>query len=458
MLGMTHPMPSPLPGRFADRLAPLHSLFTRPTWPHVLVLVAGAILAPGRRTVTAVLRILGHDAAGDFCTYHRLLNRARWSARALAGRLLHLLVEALLPDDAPVVIGIDDTIERRWGRRIRARGIYRDPVRSSREHFVKASGLRWLAAMLLAPVPWAGRILALPILTVLAPSERFYADTPRAPKTLIDCARQAALQIRRWLPGRTIVLVVDGAFAALDFLAVVRPHACVVTRLRLDASLFDPAPPRLPGRRGRPPLKGQRQPKLSARLLDPATSWQAHTVAAWYGRSQRRIEYATGIAIWYHAGLPPVPLRWVLVRDPSGKFDPQAFLATDPEARPVNILAWFVSRWELEVTFEEARAHLGVETQRQWTDRAVLRTTPALLGLYALVCLFAQDLSASGALSPRPAAWYPKAHLTFSDAIAAVRREIWRHQNSSLSCQSDDLVQIPRQLWNRMADALAYAA
>jgi hypothetical protein len=454
---MTQLMPSPLPGRFTDRLAPLQSLFTRPTWPHVLVLVAGAILAPGRRTVAAVLRILGRDQAGDFCTYHRLLSRARWSARAIAGRLLQLLVAAFVPD-GPVVIGLDDTIERRWGAKIKARGIDRDPVRSSKGHFVKASGLRWLCAMLLAPVPWAGRVLALPVLTVLAPSERFYAGKLRAPKTLLDCARQAALQIRRWLPGRRLVVVVDGAFAALEFLAALRPHACVVTRLRLDASLFDPAPPRQPGRRGRPPLKGPRQPKLNARLRDPATAWQAHIVAAWYGRRPRRIEYATGTAVWYHGGLPPVPIRWVLVRDPRGKFDPQAFLATDPEARAEDILAWFVSRWQLEVTFEEARAHLGVETQRQWTDRAILRTTPALLGLYALVCLWAQDLSASGALSPRPAAWYPKAHLTFSDAIAAVRREIWRHQNSAMSGQSDDVVQIPRQLWTRMADALAYTA
>jgi DDE superfamily endonuclease len=246
---MPHPIPSPLPGRFADRLAPLQNLFTRPTWPHVLVLVAGALLAPGRRTVTAVLRIRGLDQAGDFGTYHRLLNRARWSARAVAGRLLHLLVDAFVPA-GPVVIGLDDTIERRWGAQIRARGINRDPVRSSQGHFVKASGLRWLSAMLLAPVPFADRILALPVLTVLAPSERFYAGKLRAPKTLLDCARQAALQIRRWLPGRALVVVADGAFAALEFLAALRPHACVITRLRLDASLFDPAPPRPPGRRG----------------------------------------------------------------------------------------------------------------------------------------------------------------------------------------------------------------
>jgi hypothetical protein len=448
----------PLPERLLSRLAAFTDLFTRPTWSHVLWLLAGAVLAPGRRTVTATLRILGRDEEPDFCTYHRLLSRARWSSRAAAGRLLQLLVKTFVPSDTPVLIGLDDTIERRWGARIRARGIYRDPVRSSKGHFVKASGLRWLSAMLLAPVPWAGRILALPFLTMLAPSERFYAGQPRAPKALLDWARQTSLQIRRWLPDRSIVLVADGAFAALEFLAAVRPHLCVITRLRLDASLFAPAPPRQPGRRGRRPLKGKKLPKLDERLLDPATQWQSHTVALWYGRTNRRVEIASDTAVWYHAGLPPVPIRWLLVRDPTGELKPQAFLSTDLDAAPADILQWFVCRWQLEVTFEEARAHLGVESQRQWSDRAILRTTPALLGLFSLVCLWAHDLFAARVFTPRTAIWYPKAHLTFSDAIAAVRRAIWQHQITCTSRTAGEPIEIPRSIWSRMTNALAYAA
>ena len=178
-----------------------------------------------------------------------------WSAyrhgciAAAAGRLLSLLVNSFVPAGAPVVIGLDDTIERRWGPKISARGIYRDPVRSSKGHFVKASGLRWLSAMLLVQVPWAGRIMALPFLTLLAPSKRFYADKTRAPKTLLDWARQAVLQIHRWLPGRYIVLVADSAFAAIEFLAAVRPHVCVVTRLRLDANLLCSRTAQTPGPR-----------------------------------------------------------------------------------------------------------------------------------------------------------------------------------------------------------------
>jgi hypothetical protein len=448
---------SPLPERLLSRLAGLPRLFTRPTWQNVLLLVAGAILAPGKRTVTAALRIVGREQENDFPIYHGVLNKAVWSSRAVAGWLLRLLVTTLVGADATVVIGIDDTIERRWGRKINARGIYRDPVRSSKGHFVKTSGLRWLSAQLLVHIPWAGRIMGLPFLTVLAPSRRFYAATPRSPKTLLDWARQVALQIHRWLPGRKVVVVADTAFAAIDFLAAVRTYVSVVTRLRLDANLYAPAPPRRPGR-GRPAVKGKRLPTLTRVLHDAGTSWQRHTVTLWYGRTNRGVEIATGTAVWYRGGSPPVPIRWLLVRDPIGELPPQAFLCTDLDAAPVNILQWFVSRWQLEVTFQEVRAHLGVETQRQWSNLAIIRTTPALLGLFSLVTLWAHDFTADAPLVPATAAWYAKRHCTFSDAIAAVRREIWHHQVSFMSRYRRDSIEIPRQLWDRAANALAYAA
>ena len=241
--------------------------------------------------------------------------------------------------------------------------------------------------------------------------------------------------------------------------------------MRLDANLYAPAPSRR-RRRGRPPIKpplrkpaldlirgrGKRLAKLNQVLQDPGTIWQRHTVTLWYGRTNRIVELATGTAVWYHSGLPPVPIRWLLVRDPIGELQPQAFLCTDIDAAAVDILQWFVSRWQLEVTFQDARAHLGVETQRQWSDLAILRTTPALLGLFSLVTLWAHDLAAEAPLAPATAAWYPKSHCTFSDAIAAVRRRIWQHQSSCMSRRAADVIKIPRQLWQRAANALAYAA
>src|SRR6516225_5496229 len=348
---MKHSHRPPLPPQFLSCLARFADLFTRPAWPNVLLLLAGVILTPGRRTIAAARRILGLERDPKFCTFHRILNRAAWSSRAAASRLLLMLISSFLPGTAPVVIGLDDTIERRWGPKISARGIYRDPVRSSKGHFVKASGLRWLSAMLLVHVPWADRIMALPFLTVLAPSKRFYAGKLRSPKTLVDWARQAALQIRRWLPDRYIVLVADSAFAAIEFLAAVRQHVCVVTRLRLDANLFAFAPPKRKGR-GRPAIKGKRLRKLSAVLKDPKISWQRCRISLWYGRTNRLVEITSGTALWYRAGVPPVPIRWLLVRDPKGELDPQAFLATELDARPQDILAWFVRRWQVEVTFD----------------------------------------------------------------------------------------------------------
>src|SRR5271165_4956089 len=215
----SHLLPSssdPLPRRFLDRLADIADLFTRPTWSHVPLLLAGAVLAPGRRTVTAALRILGRDQDSDFCTFHRILNRAAWSSRAIAGQLLALLIKTFVPAAGPVVIGIDDTIERRWGPKINARGIYRDPVRSSKGHFVKASGLRWLSLMAVVPISWSGRHWALPFLTVLALSARWSEKHRKRHKTLTDWARQAILQTKRWLPNRSLIFVADSGFAALE--------------------------------------------------------------------------------------------------------------------------------------------------------------------------------------------------------------------------------------------------
>src|SRR5215218_2062849 len=218
-------------------LEPFAAALGEATWRRAIVLVAGALLAPGRRTVASALRAAGLGHAPGFANYHRVLSEARWSGLALARRLLLLLAAAFAPH-GPVVVALDDTLERRWGRRIRARGIYRDPVRSSHGHFVKASGLRWLSLMLVVPIPWARRPWALPFLTVPAPSERYARRGGRRHKRLTDWARQALLQAARWLPGRRVVVVADGGFAALDLLAAVRRRVCVVTRLRLDARLF----------------------------------------------------------------------------------------------------------------------------------------------------------------------------------------------------------------------------
>ena len=455
----TAPDPHLVPPLLSAWLSVFRPGSTAPVWNRILVLVAGAVLAPGQRTVTQALRVMGLAEDRHFRRYHEVLSRARWDGRAVARRLLLHIIERLLAD-GEVVIGIDDTIERRWGARIKARGIYRDPVRSSNGHFVKTSGLRWLSLMVAVPIPWAGRTWALPFLTILAPSARWSEANGRRHKTLTIWARQAILQTKRWLPHRRLVVVADSGFAALDLLAAVRGHVCMITRLRLDASLFRPAPKRRPGQRGRTPLKGRALPKLRAVLKNKTTVWASVVVSQWYNAQQRRLLVATGTALWYHAGIAPVPIRWVLVRDPSGQHEPAAFLSTDLNAQPATILGWFVSRWRVEITFQEVRAHLGVETRRQWSDLAILRTTPALLGLFSLITVWADGLArdAANTLRPNAAAWYSKTEPTFSDAIAAVRHVLWAPPNFSMCRQPGDTITIAASLLNRVFLTLCLAA
>lgn len=446
-----------LPAALEEVLTPFAPGFRRPIWRRAQVLLAGAILSPGRRTVTQALRIVGLGSERHFPSYHRVLSRATWSCRGASHVLLGLLVRTFAPE-GPLVFGLDDTIERRWGPKIKARGIYRDPVRSSHGHFVKASGLRWLTLALLAPVPWAGRVWALPVLTALCPSERYAQSRGRRHKTPLDWARQITLQLRRWLPEREIIVVGDNTYAALEWLGRVREHVTAITRLRLDARLYAPAPPRKPGTRGRPRKKGERLPSLEQVLRDPKTGWCRVRVSEWYGRGERELEITTGTALWFHGGLPVVPLRWVLVRDPEGKLDPKAFLSTDPELDAITVLRYFVRRWQIEVTFEEARRHLGVESQRQWSDLAIARTTPCLLGLFSVVALAADRLHPQGRLSIRQSAWYQKPLPTFSDALAAVRHELWQAEDFVISGPEVQTLKIPRAVWERLTDALAYAA
>jgi DDE superfamily endonuclease len=435
-------------------------LFDSRVWNCAQVLLLGAILAPGKRTVAAVLRIVGRGNEQRFQNYHRVLNRACWSSRAASRILLGLLVRTFAPS-GPILVGLDDTIERRWGKNIQARGIYRDPVRSSRSHFVKTSGLRWLSLMLLAEIPWAGRVWALPFLTILAPSRRYDQKRQHRHKTLPDWGRQMLLPLRRWLPERRLVLVADSGYAALDFLGgwANRRHAITcITRLRLDAQLYAPAPPRYPGQIGRPRRKGKRLPSLRQRVTDPKTRWRRITVPHWYGVGPRTIQVATGTAVWYRVALPVVPLRWVLIRDPQQQFRTQALLCTDREVAPEQIVPWFVLRWQRETTYAEVRAKLGVETQRQWSDLAIARTTPCLLALFSLVTLLANDLHQRGKLSLRSCAWYRKTQLTFSDTIAAVRQQWWSSPPFVRSPKKRDQIKIPRLFFQHLTEALCYAA
>ncbi|MGI4871552.1 MAG: transposase [Janthinobacterium lividum] len=400
------------PSEFQAVIYPYARLFCRRVFAHVQLLLLGAILAPGKRTVTSVLRIISLGQQPAWHKYHRVLSRARWSARAASRVLLAQLVAAFLPA-GPLIFGLDETLERRWGPRIAARGIYRDAVLNSKAQLVKGSGLRWLSVCLLTPLPWATRIWALPVLTVLAPSAKWTTGQGRRHKKVTDWAWQIVKQLARWLPGRPFICLGDSGYAVLSLLAASRAQTTWLTRLRLDAAAT-------------------------------TTRWQSLTLPADARGQARPVEVATSTALWYSAG-SGVPIRWVLVRAVGIPAAPlSAFLSTDLTLDATFIGTTYAQRWALEATFAQVQAHLGVESQRQWTDLAIARTTPRLLSLFSLVPLLAARLHTRGLLRAQTCAWYQKAAPTFRDALAAVRHYLWTETTFDNSSSDTVLLKIPR--------------
>ena len=333
--------------------------FTEPTWTKVLVLLWGTVLARGRRTVAAALRAMGLGDAKDFSKYHQVFNRAVWSPLRLARRLTCLSVQTFGLLGLQLCFVIDETLERRWGRCIRLRGHYRDPLASSKTRSVAASGIRWIVLALVVKPPWTSRSWALPILSLPSPTPKLSVQLGRRHKTIADWARQMILCLRRWLPEADLTVVGDQAYSVIELGLCCRRHGVrLIAPLRLDARLFASPPPRPAGTIGRPRKVGHRQPKLAVVLTDPTTAWE-RVELPWYDGTERVLEIATGTALWYKTGQQPLPIRWVLSRDPRGVLEPRAYFSTGPEDTPASILARVVQRWPIETTFEEARAAPG---------------------------------------------------------------------------------------------------
>jgi len=446
----------PLPEAIILVLAPFAPLLSRRVWHHTPLLLLGAILTPGARTVTAALRATGLAAERRFTNYHRVLTRATWSARQGSRVLLSMLVTLVVPPEATIVLGADDTVERRSGRKINATGGDRDAVRSSTSPVIRCCGLKWVSMMRLVAVPWSRRVGALPFLTALGWPANKRGQRRHQPS--IDWVRQMMKQVRRWLPGRRLVLVVDGGFAAVSLaLACVKSRVAIVSRWRWDAARYHPPDPQPRGQRGRKPSQGRRQRRLPAWASRSATPWEDPEVA-WYGGQRKPLWVFSPTALWYTPGLPPVDIRYVLVADPEGKLRMEALFGPDIEATPAPSLEWVVMRWSVEVTFQEARAHLGLETPRQWSDRATARTTPVLLALCSIVTMRALRLSQAGQIPVPLTAWYQKAEPTLVDCLALVREHLWRARFCATSAPEPEFVQLPREAFELLLTGLSFAA
>lgn len=478
-----------LPAELLNLIVVFQPLFTKPTWRHTEVLLRGALLTHRQRTVTACLRMVGLGSERHFQNYHRVLNRAKWNTFKAAQVLLGLLV-LLLPVDSPLVIGADDTVERRKGAKIKQLACYRDPVRSTKNQLVKCFGLKWLSLMLLVKLPWSERVWALPFLTVLCRAQRagqprkparyrnrrpgavgknrkkpapekFLATgtTPRQHKSAIDVLMILMRVVNRWFPERAKVLVVDGGYAAIKLVMVCQSlkNTTLVTRLPWDAALHHFPRRRPAGSRGPAPLKGARQRTLKQCATRSDTLWKEIEVD-WYKGQPKKLLVFTRTGLWRRPSYDPVAIRYLITRDPAGKLRDEVFACSDLEASAEQIIQWVVRRWSVEVTFEEARAQLGMETQRQWNDLAIARATPCLLGLFSLVVLFVYRLQPDGKIPLRLTAWYQKTEASFSDCLTLTQKHLWRSMISVKPTKNEGLISLAAEDWEHLLSCLSATA
>jgi hypothetical protein len=378
--------------------------------------------------------------------------------------LLLLLVKTFVPPGAALVFVVDETLERRQGKQIVYKGWFRDAVRSTGNQVALSLGIRWCCICLLVSVPWATRPWALPFLCVPILSEKTCKRLHRPYKSGVVWTIWLLGKLRAWYPNTKMTLLGDGGYAAIELIAACqRLEIAFVSRLRLDAQLYDFPSAQPKSKRGPKPKKGARKPSLARVFADPKTIW-CQAQIGWYGSGEKTLGYRTGVCLWYTSGQNPVALCWVLVRyeetnPKTGKVSVRGalFLGSDTSATPEQILAFYVLRWNIEVTFAEIRAHLGLETQRHWSRRAMGRTTPCLFGLFSLVVLMAQRLYPS-VLPRQQARWYRKEEATFSDVLGAVRAHLWSAMNYTNSLSQPELCLIPRAVWNRLQQVACYTA
>ncbi len=453
-----------LPPAAGPVLLPLAGAFTRPTFRRVLVLLVGAVLASGGRTVTGMIRAAGLLATGHYSSYHRVFSRANWSLWH-PGRILAAPVVALVPPGQPVPLALDDTSPQHKGPHVYGKGRHRDACRSSHSHTVWVWGHKWVVLAVLVQFPFARRPWALPVLAALYRDAETNGKEHRRHKTPVDLARQLLRVLIRWFPGRRFIAAVDGGFSCHElcrFARRHREHLTLVGKFYPDAQLFEPPARNKLGKNGRPlgrpRVKGEKLP--TPRQAVAGSKILARATVNWYGGKTREIEYAGSAGFWYKSGHGLAELRWVFVRDLTGTHREEYFFCTDPSLTPEQIVAAYTGRWSIEVTFQEVRKHLGFATPRNWRQNSVLRTGPCLLALFSIVSLiYHEHLRQLRGRKPAPhkTPWYDKPEPTFSDALAAVRRLFWTRSVFAHPPLRPLVQKLPSQLRNFMLDRLALA-
>ena len=444
----------PLPAEAAPLLMTLAPAFTTPTAQRFQFLLVVAILTTGRRTVANMLRTLGGLVHGHRTSYQRVFSAARWSGLQLGCLLCGFVLRHLVPDGRVTLIG-DDTVESHPGRKVYGKARHRDPVRSSHAYTAWRYGHKWVVLAVLVRLPFASRPWALPVLIDLYRSEaddRARRRPHRTPAQLL--CRLLRLVLLRF-PDRTFLVVGDASYGTHEVARFVWRHRrrlSLVSKFHPDANLFTP-PARSQGP-GRPRVKGRRLPK-PRQAVAQRQRFRRRTVA-WYGGGTRQVQTAEGGGHWYKAGRGLVPIRWVFVRDRQGTHRDEYFFTTDSSLTAEAVVGHYTGRWNIETTFEELRAHLGLESTRGWCGNTVLRAAPCLFGLYTVVALLYQALPKAKRVGA--VRWLGKEGTTFSDALICVRRWLWDEWVFPQADGGTAIEKLPVALRNIIFTALTPAA
>jgi DDE superfamily endonuclease len=438
----------------------IRHVFTRRTFERFVTLMCGVIVTMGRRTVSRALRAMEPHLRGHWSNYHRIYSQAQFSMWKLGLALLRQVV-ALLPADEPIILIVDDTVHQKKGPKVWAKGAHRDARRSSRSHTGIKFGHKWLVMCVLARLPGMNRPWALPVLCGLCRPPKTAGQIGQRCKTPSRLSLQLLMRMMRWFPQRRFILLGDSRAVSHAVACFVRRHAdrvTLISRLRADANLYD-----TPRNRGAKKGRKKPSPQKQAEELPPITE-----TVQWYGSSRRKLRHVSDTALWYsNVNNAVVPVRWVCVlADPKLNMEQAYFYSTDPTLPARRIVELYALRWNIEVTFEESRALLGLETTRHRCKRSVLRVTPILLGLFTAVALIWKELSRRATYA-RPQRFsqtpcYRKATMTFADALFWVRRELWMtsllQHHDSRRCSSFPLKSLPRSVRGTILWHLAAAA
>jgi DDE superfamily endonuclease len=481
-------------------------VFYHPTYQRFLVLLVAAVLTTGRRTVSNLLRTAADLAPGHPSSYHRVLSKRRWSSLRLARILAGFILDRWVPD-GPICLAGDDTVDEHRGAKVFGKGCHRDPVRSTHSYTAYRWGHKWVVLAILVQFPFAGRPWALPVLAALyrnpekekaaavkprrrkpkdrtkakakeragrraaaaarakaqakeaAKAKKVGAPPPRRHKTPSELMRQLLAVLIHWFPDRQFVFAGDGGYgthALSRFAQRHRRHLTLVSLFYANAALHDPAPVVVGKKPGhRPRKKGAKRPAPAAVVA--TTERRQRLEVSWYGGGRREVEVVSGTGHWHKSGEGLVEVLWVFVHDLTGTHRDSYLFSTDPAMAVARVIETYTGRWNIETTFQEMRAYLGLETTRGWSRATVLRAAPCLFGLYSVVALMYAALPAE-ATAEGVVSYRGKTEVTFSDAISLVRRRLWLEGVFESHGQTEVFENLPRVLRAVILAALAPAA